>query len=55
MPATDENIAASTDLQAVRKNYKLNGLAWLDAIEDVTQKHTEMEKLILGGMALRGL
>jgi EKC/KEOPS complex subunit CGI121/TPRKB len=39
----------------VRKSYKLNGLAWLDAIKDELLKRQEMERLILGGMALRGV
>jgi EKC/KEOPS complex subunit CGI121/TPRKB len=39
----------------VSKYYKLNGLNWLDGIEDHAAKHKEMEALILGGMALRGV
>ncbi|KAM0262770.1 hypothetical protein ACHAQJ_001564 [Trichoderma viride] len=55
VPATDENIASITDVRTVRKNYKLNGLAWLDTIKDELVKQEEVERLVLGGMALRGL
>ncbi|KAL7792085.1 kinase binding protein CGI-121 domain-containing protein [Trichoderma ceciliae] len=55
VPATDDSIAAITDVRTVRKNYKLNGLAWLDAIKDELVKREEVERLVLGGMALRGL
>jgi EKC/KEOPS complex subunit CGI121/TPRKB len=55
VPATDENIASITDVRTVRKNYKLNGLAWLDIIKDELVKNEEIEKLVLGGMALRGV
>ncbi|KYK57967.1 Kinase binding protein [Drechmeria coniospora] len=53
--ASDENIATATDLAKVRKYYKLNGLGWLDAIQDDGEKRAEMEMLILGAMALRGV
>lgn len=52
---TDENIAAATDLPKVRKYYKLNGLPWLDAIKDETQKRAEMDTLIVSALALRGI
>ncbi|GJN75813.1 hypothetical protein PLICBS_009919 [Purpureocillium lilacinum] len=52
---TDENIDAATDLAKVRKYYKLNGLDWLDAIKDDKERRAEMETLVLGGMALRGV
>ncbi|EGR52971.1 uncharacterized protein TRIREDRAFT_53259 [Trichoderma reesei QM6a] len=55
VPATNETIQTITDVRAVRKSYKLNGLAWLDAIKDELLKRQEMERLILGGMALRGV
>ncbi|PTB67765.1 CGI-121-domain-containing protein [Trichoderma citrinoviride] len=55
VPATDETIQTITDVRTVRKSYKLNGLAWLDAIKDELVKRQEMERLILGGMALRGV
>jgi EKC/KEOPS complex subunit CGI121/TPRKB len=52
---TDENIAPSTDMAKVSKYYKLNGLAWLDSIKEEGLKRQEMEALILGSMALRGV
>lgn len=55
MPPTDEKISSIADVKTIRKNYKLNGLAWLDAIKDEVAKHEEIEKLVLSGMALRGL
>ncbi|KAL6871623.1 CGI-121 domain-containing protein [Trichoderma longibrachiatum] len=55
VPATDETIQTITDVRTVRKSYKLNGLAWLDAIKDELVKRQEIERLILGGMALRGV
>lgn len=55
MPATDDIIETITDIRTVRKSYKLNGLAWLDAIKDELVKRREVERLVLGGMALRGL
>ncbi|KAK5987029.1 EKC/KEOPS complex subunit [Cladobotryum mycophilum] len=55
VPASDENIAKTTDFQAVRKNYKLNGLPWLDVIRDDAARRAEIEKLVISGMALRGL
>ncbi|TFB05344.1 EKC/KEOPS complex subunit [Trichoderma ghanense] len=55
VPATDQTIQAITDVRTVRKSYKLNGLAWLDAIKDELVKRQEIERLILGGMALRGV
>lgn len=53
--ATDENIAAATDLARISKYYKLNGLSWLDGIRDQPAKRKEMEMLVVGGMALRGV
>ncbi|KAL6880740.1 CGI-121 domain-containing protein [Trichoderma novae-zelandiae] len=55
VPATDEAIQTITDVRTVRKSYKLNGLAWLDAIKDELVKRQEIERLIVGGMALRGV
>lgn len=52
--ATDDNLAPATDLTKVKKYYKLNGLPWLDALEE-SEKRKEMETLVLGAMALRGL
>lgn len=52
---TDQNLAHLTDMAKVSKYYKLNGLNWLDGIKDERAKHKEMEMLILGGMALRGV
>ncbi|KAK7418173.1 hypothetical protein QQX98_004148 [Neonectria punicea] len=55
LPLTDDHISAATDLAKVRKYYKLNGLKWLDDIKDEKAKRKEMETLVLGGMALRGV
>ncbi|KAL7921886.1 kinase binding protein CGI-121 domain-containing protein [Trichoderma austrokoningii] len=55
VPPTDESISSITDVKTVRKNYKLNGLAWLDTVKDEVVKRDEIEKLVLSGMALRGL
>ncbi|KAF7551943.1 hypothetical protein G7Z17_g4648 [Cylindrodendrum hubeiense] len=52
---TDDNISAATDLAKVRKYYKLNGLKWLDDIKDEKLKLKEVETLVIGGMALRGV
>ncbi|KAK1483964.1 hypothetical protein CTAM01_13189 [Colletotrichum tamarilloi] len=52
-PFTDESIATSTDWAKVRKYYKLNGLAWLDAIKDEAERREQLETLVLGAMALR--
>ncbi|WYZ44653.1 hypothetical protein EsH8_VII_001089 [Colletotrichum jinshuiense] len=53
VPFTDESIATSTDWAKVRKYYKLNGLAWLDAIKDEAERREQLENLVLGAMALR--
>ena len=53
LPVSDENIAKFTDIAKVRKYYKLNGLNWLDALDEVP-KLKEAEALVLGAMALRG-
>lgn len=52
---TDEDIEAVTDLSKVAKYYKLNGLSWFDGIKDKTAKRKELEMLVLGSMALRGV
>lgn len=55
LPVTDENIAACTDMTKVRKYYKLNGINWLDATESTQAKTQQIESLVLGSMALRGV
>lgn len=50
---SDDNIAKFTDITKVRKYYKLNGLNWLDALDEAP-KRKEAEVLVLGAMALRG-
>lgn len=55
LPATDDNISAATDMTKVSKYYKLNGLNWITAIKDAERKKREMEMVILGTMALRGV
>lgn len=55
LPVTDENIAPVTDNSKVAKYYKLNGLSWLDAIKDQPQKRKEVETLVVGTLAVRGI
>jgi EKC/KEOPS complex subunit CGI121/TPRKB len=55
MPLTDEVLLQVADLSKIRKYYKLNGLPWLDSTKDEKAKRKELESLILGGMALRGI
>ena len=55
LSVTDENLAAATDMSKVSKYYKLNGLKWLDEIKDQAARHKELEMLVLGSMALRGV
>lgn len=55
VPVTDENLASAADLPKIRKYYKLNGLSWLDGIKDDAVRQKEMETLVVGAMALRGL
>lgn len=43
-----------TDIARVRKYYKLNGLGWLEAIEDDFTKHAELDLLVTSSVALRG-
>jgi EKC/KEOPS complex subunit CGI121/TPRKB len=54
-PCTDDFLARKTDWTKIRKYYKLNGVKWLDEIQDESARRHEMEFLVLGGMALRGL
>ncbi|KAF7543598.1 hypothetical protein G7046_g9968 [Stylonectria norvegica] len=54
-PLTDASIAAVTDSSKVRKYYKLNGLKWLDSIQDIGARNKETDMLVLGAMALRGV
>ncbi|RYP80440.1 hypothetical protein DL769_002467 [Monosporascus sp. CRB-8-3] len=55
VPFSDEVLSGTTDWAKVRKYYKLNGIGWLDGIKDESLKRREMEMLVLGSMALRGL
>ncbi|KAI1756837.1 kinase binding protein CGI-121-domain-containing protein [Xylaria castorea] len=55
VPFTDEKISELTDWGRVRKYYKLNGVGWLDGIKDQDAKHRELDMLVMGGMALRGV
>lgn len=55
VPFTDANISLATNLQVIHKNYKLHGLGWLEAIKEETRKKSEMEKLVISAMALRGV
>ncbi|KAK7757061.1 hypothetical protein SLS62_001079 [Diatrype stigma] len=55
VPFSDEVLSETTDWTKVRKYYKLNGIGWIDAIKDESLKRREMEMLVLGSMALRGV
>ncbi|KAM3483639.1 hypothetical protein MY8738_002949 [Beauveria namnaoensis] len=55
MPVTDENIAACTDMAKIRKYYKLNGISWLEALKNTQAKRQQIESLVIGSMALRGV
>ncbi|KAI8955681.1 kinase binding protein CGI-121-domain-containing protein [Xylaria longipes] len=55
VPFTDETLSELTDWGRVRKYYKLNGISWLDGIKDQVAKNREMDMLVMGGMALRGV
>ncbi|KAI0538895.1 kinase binding protein CGI-121-domain-containing protein [Xylaria digitata] len=52
---TDQTLSDLTDWGRVRKYYKLNGVGWLDGIKDQATKNSEMDMLVMGGMALRGV
>lgn len=54
-PFNDQVLSQITDWPKVRKYYKLNGIGWVDAIKDESAKRRELEMLVLGSMALRGL
>ncbi|KAI0474153.1 kinase binding protein CGI-121-domain-containing protein [Xylariaceae sp. FL0804] len=58
-PFSDAALARCTDWPRVRRYYKLNGIGWLDGMaagkDDDAARTREMETLILGSMALRGL
>ncbi|TRX95076.1 hypothetical protein FHL15_004161 [Xylaria flabelliformis] len=55
VPFTDETLSELTDWGRVRKYYKLNGMSWLDGIKDEVAKHRELDILVMGSMALRGV
>ncbi|KAI1489490.1 CGI-121-domain-containing protein [Biscogniauxia mediterranea] len=56
-PFADDVLASFTDWPKVRKYYKLNGVAHLDALKDKDEglRRRESEMLVLGSMALKGL
>lgn len=55
VPFTYETLSELTDWGRVRKYYKLNGVGWLDWVKDQATKNKEMDMLVMGGMALRGV
>ncbi|KAK4457737.1 kinase binding protein CGI-121-domain-containing protein [Cladorrhinum samala] len=55
VPLTDGEISKATDWPKVRKYYKLNGVPGLERLKDEDLKKKQMEKLVLMGMALRGM
>jgi EKC/KEOPS complex subunit CGI121/TPRKB len=54
-PLMDETIAECTDVDKLKKYYKLNGLAKLQSIKEPLRLRKEMELAVLGSMALKGL
>ncbi|RWA09113.1 hypothetical protein EKO27_g5994 [Xylaria grammica] len=54
VPFTDQVLSELTDWGRVRKYYKLNGVGWLDGVKDQAAKNRETDRLVMGGMALRG-
>ncbi|TGJ84338.1 hypothetical protein E0Z10_g4426 [Xylaria hypoxylon] len=55
VPFTAQTLSELTDWGRVRKYYKLNGVSWLDGIKDQATKNRELDMLVMGGMALRGV
>ncbi|KAI1177291.1 kinase binding protein CGI-121-domain-containing protein [Nemania sp. FL0916] len=55
VPFTDQTLEELVDWARVRKYYKLNGMAWLDGIQDPAVKNRETNMLVMSGMALRGV
>lgn len=53
-PFTDEEIQKCTDPDKLKKYYKLNGAAVLNGLKE-SARQKEIEILVLGAMALRGL
>ncbi|RDA83887.1 hypothetical protein CP532_3375 [Ophiocordyceps camponoti-leonardi (nom. inval.)] len=51
---SNENFESVTHMAKVRKNYKIRSLSWLPEGEEHARR-SELEALILGFMALRGL
>jgi EKC/KEOPS complex subunit CGI121/TPRKB len=51
----DDRLSSLTDMSKVSKYYKLNGLNWLDQIQGHAARQKELEMLVIGAMALRGL
>lgn len=51
----DETIRDCTDWARVRKSYKLNGAAALEALTDGPLREQEAEMLVVEAMALRGV
>ncbi|RCI11036.1 hypothetical protein L249_5187 [Ophiocordyceps polyrhachis-furcata BCC 54312] len=51
---TNDNLETVTHMARVRKNYKIKNLSWLPEGQELARR-SELEALILGTMALRGL
>ncbi|KAL2022113.1 hypothetical protein VTK56DRAFT_6157 [Thermocarpiscus australiensis] len=54
-PLTDAELAQATDWPKVRKYYRLNGVPALEGLRDEDERRRQMERLVIMGMALRGL
>ncbi|GAB1309829.1 EKC/KEOPS complex subunit CGI121 [Madurella fahalii] len=54
-PLTDPELSHATDWSKVRKYYRLNGVPALEKLGDEEERRRQMERLVIMGMALRGL
>ncbi|KAK6086205.1 EKC/KEOPS complex subunit [Seiridium cupressi] len=54
VPLRDEALAKLTDWPKLRKYHKLNGVSYIEGIEDEEARTKERELLVVSAMALRG-
>lgn len=54
-PLEDSELSKATDWPKVRKYYRLNGVPALEKMHNEEERQREMERLVIMGMALRGL
>ncbi|KAI0127112.1 hypothetical protein BJ170DRAFT_429878 [Xylariales sp. AK1849] len=55
VPCSDKELQTLTDWPKLRKYHKLNSLGWLEDTKEEAAKKRELELLVIGAMALRGL